>query len=135
MKKILTIVSVLALVASTGFAKPDTLSKEKLDMAVKSYKVALTSDNAGVRNSALYQIAILKTIYPELNTNELDRVLVHVTNKDSVNFIRVNANLTRLLLNDKELTNSVNVETIDPSEFFSGLYSKLANSYNSNIQE
>ncbi|HPG40134.1 MAG TPA: hypothetical protein PLP19_10220 [bacterium] len=135
MKKALTIIAVLALLTGAGFAKTNTLSKDKLALAVKSYKIALNSENAGVRNSALYQIAVLKASYPELNLNELDRVLLNVTNKDSVGFIRVNANLTRLLLNDKNLTNAVTVETVDPTEFFSGLYTKLADSYNTNVQE
>ena len=131
MKKIITLFAILALFAGISFAEGN-VSKEKIKLAEKGYNFALSSDNAGVRNSALYQIAVLKARVPEINANGYKKMLDKVINNESEKpYIRVNAKMTLVILNNElpaeKLDNAEKDQ--DPNVFFNNIYEQLTDLY------
>ena len=103
MKKYIILFALMAVIATTGLADTTKVSIEKFEIAVKAYKDALNSDNIGVRNSALYQIAKLKKLTPEYKLSKFDKSLLSMTKKDDEGYLRVNAKLVYLMLNSFSL--------------------------------
>ncbi len=116
----------LVLLTLVGLASAEVSSK-KLEQAEKAYKLALQSDNAGVRNSALKQIVVLTSQYPDFDAYEFTSLLKKMSNKDDKAYIRVNAKMTLDLLKDKDLIEHIDTEEIDPKVFFNDVYNKLNN--------
>ncbi len=126
MKKGMTILIVLLTLAGIASAE---VSSKKLEQAEKAYKLSLQSDNAGVRNSALKQIVVLTSQYPDFDAYEFTSLLKKMSNKDDKAYIRVNAKMTLDLLKDKDLIEHIDTEEIDPKVFFNDVYNKLNNFY------
>ncbi len=128
MKRYIVLFVLVALFAGNSLAA-ENVSKDRLELAEKAYKLALKSDNAGVRNSALHRIAVLKSRTPEFETNEYKSILKSMANKDDKAYIRVNAKITLDLLNNKNLIENVDTETVDPNEFFNSIHMKMVDLY------
>ena len=127
MKKLMNVSLIFVLLAGLVNAKP---SLDKIDTAISGYVQALKSDNAGLRHSALYQLALIKSEYPEINFDYVDRQLEKMSKKDKFNLIRLHANLTRAYLQDSDLQAKVKVEKSDnPVDFFKNLSQEIESSY------
>jgi hypothetical protein len=126
MKKTIIILAIVA-IAATSFAAAPQLDKSKLDKAIQAYTMALNSDNPGLRNSALYQLAVLKNKYPEANFISIERVIDRMAKQDKSLSVRLNANLISQYLTDEELATKVNPVIIDSNAFFSELYTQVTN--------
>jgi len=87
---------------------------------------ALKSDNPGIRNSALHQITVLKAKYPNFDLTKVEKQVKKLSQKDSELLIRVNANITYLYLTNRNLTDKINTDTIDPKIFFKELYAQVS---------
>jgi len=125
MKKTIIILAIVAL-AATCFAATPQLDKKSLDKAIQAYTMALNSDNPGLRNSALHQLAVLKNRYPEANFTTIERVIERLAKQDKNVSVRLNANLTYQYLLDEDLATKVKPVAIDPTAFFSELYTQIA---------
>lgn len=125
MKKTIIILAIVA-IAATSFAAAPQLDKSKLDKAIQAYTVALNSDNPGLRNSALHQLAVLKNKYPEANLTSIERVINRLAKQDKNLSVRLNANLISQYLLDEDLATKVNPVIIDSNAFFSELYTQVA---------
>lgn len=127
MKKLINMTLMVVLLAAAANAKPNL---DKVETAVKGYVVALNSDNAGLRHSALYNLAVIKAEYPEIDFSNLDRQLQKMSTKDEYPLIRLHADLTRTYLKDNSLQSKVQVEANgNPVDFFKNLYLEMESSY------
>ena len=124
MVKFLVVITVLVAV-SVSFAKAP-LTQPDLNLAKKSYLNALDSDNAGVRNSAMFQIIKLKATYPDENVKAYVNKVKKISENDPFYSMRSHAHLTMMFLENSELAKLVNPEDYpDPDSFFNSFYTKL----------
>ncbi|MBN2413720.1 hypothetical protein JXQ31_18720 [candidate division KSB1 bacterium] len=125
MKKIIIILVILTAGITTTYAKSDDYPKDKLQLAIKNYLHGLKSDNIGVRNSVLHQLAVVKARFPNADYSEVEKQIEKLSKKDSELLIRLNANLMCCCLKNLELLDKIDVKTVDPNEFFSELYTQI----------
>jgi hypothetical protein len=105
-------------------AKPDFAK------ILPAYAMALKSDNAGLRDSAAYQIAIIKSEYPDVDFTVIERVLNKVAKSDQSSLVRIHASLTLTYLQDAKLAQKVKPENPENSlEFYNKLHSELFSSF------
>ena len=128
MKKNIIIALALLLLSVTAFAG-ENVNAEKLSVAKDAYKASLKSDNAGVRNSALLQIVVVASNYPEFNARALESDLNRMSKRDDVPYIRVNAKIALDLLNNADWLKSLNTDENDPKVFFNNAYTTMNNMY------
>jgi len=107
------------------FAESNNYPADKLQLAIKNYLHGLKSDNIGVRNSILHQLAIIKVRFPNVDFTEVVKQVEKLSKKDSELIIRLNANLMCCCLKNLELLDKVNMQTVDPKEFFTELYTQI----------
>ncbi len=124
MKKLFIVLIVTLLATGLSFAK-DAPKSSQLDIAAKNLLMSLKSDNAGVRNSALYQIAKIRAQYPDYDLSKVEKEVEKVAQKDKSAIVRVNANLVDTVLNDKVAESQVNLAAAEPQEFFTDLYNSI----------
>jgi len=126
MKQLLILISIAVLLVATGISKE--VDKAKLDAALTSFKQAINSNNAGVRYSALYQIARLKSDHPDYNLNDFKDILLIRSQTDNNNLVRIHALLTYLYINSKDLPKKiVAANPEDPMPFYTSLHQELHN--------
>ena len=125
MKKVIIILIVLMAFFTTTYANSNNYPQEKLQLAIKNYLHGLKSDNLGVRNSVLHQLAVVKAKYPDLDYTQVYKHIEKLAKKDSELIIRLNANLMCCCLKNLELLDQVNIQCIDPKEFFTDLYAQI----------
>jgi hypothetical protein len=104
----------------------------KLDFAkiLPGYIMALKSDNAGLRDSAAYQIAIIKAAHPEVDFTIVEKVLNRVAKNDESSLVRIHADLTLSYLQDAKLAQKVKPANPEDSlEFYNKLHSELYSSF------
>ncbi len=124
MKKLFIVLILTLLATGLTFAK-ETPKDSHLEIAAKNLVMSLKSDNAGVRNSALYQIAKIRAQYPDFDLSKVEKEVEKVAKKDKSAIVRVNANLVDTVLNDKTAESMVNLAAAEPQEFFSDLYNSI----------
>jgi HEAT repeat protein len=122
--------SLLLVVVLAGFSlaadNTDTLSAAKLANAVDNYKLALKSNNPGVRSSALYMLALIKSRFPETNVSEVKAELGKISRKDEDALVRVHANLILSYLNSDSLLSKIKIENPEkPLAFYSQLIEEM----------
>lgn len=98
------------------------LDSATLAAAVKNYKFALKSENPGVRSSALYMLAQIKSRYPEANLGEFKSELGKLSRKDNDPLVRVHANLVLSYVSDDALAARIKPEG---SEMQPAFYARL----------
>jgi len=119
MKRHIFYLFILLVVTGASFTK-DTV----FENAISGYIQAIQSDNSGLRHSAIYQIARLKTHYPDKDYSRVEHLLNKVSTSDKVAIIRVHANLVCNYLKSSHIigTRSGNE---DPMFFFNTLHQEL----------
>lgn len=125
MKKIIIILVILMAFLTTTYAKSDNYPEEKVQLAIKNYLHGLKCDNLGVKNSVLHQLAIVKAKYPNLDYTEVYKQIEKIAQKDNELIIRLNANLMCCCLKNSDILEKVNIQCIDPKEFFTDLYTQI----------
>ncbi|GEM_PF-526704 len=128
MKKGMMTLVLAGLLAGFSFAADSTttLDPAKLAVAVDNYKMALRSDNSGVRSSALYMLALIKSRYPEVNISGFNSDLARISRKDADPLVRVYANLVLTYLNSDSLHTKVRiVDPYAPLAFYSELFTEI----------
>ncbi|HNW60171.1 MAG TPA: hypothetical protein PKI62_10885 [bacterium] len=128
MKKLMMIMLVVGLMAGFSYAadNSDTLSAARLAYAVENYKLALKSENPGVRSSALYMLALIKSRYPETQVAEVKGELGKLSRKDEDPLVRLHANLILSYFRSDSLMAKIKVEDPQaPVAFFSQLVAEM----------
>ncbi len=125
MKKIILILFILMAFITSTYAINDNYPKDKLQLAIKNYLHGLKSDNLGVRNSVLHQLAVIKARFPNADYTEVEKEIEKLSKKDNDLIIRLNANLICCCLKNKEILDKVDIKTVDPNEFFAELYTQI----------
>jgi len=124
---VLFVAVVMAASLSYGQKKPDCPDKARLCKALQGYRECLRSENVGVRTSALYQLAKLKSCYPALDLSEMIQDVNRLCQKDKEPLVRVQANLTYAYVTDDSLSAKVKTEVEgNPVEFFNRIQTELA---------
>jgi hypothetical protein len=129
MKRILAVA--MAVVIATGMAraqeKTNMPTRAKLAKLVQAYKMALNSENVGVRSSALFQLAKIKSRYPSCDLSELMSPVERLSKKDAEPILRVQANLTFVYLGDETLAQKIKTgEPDDPIVFYNTVQTELS---------
>jgi len=121
---------VMLLAGATLVHAADRLSNEemaKIAKAMPNYRMALKSENVGVRQSAVYHLAQLKSRYPGLDLSGFQGELKKLETRDSNAIVRIHAGLTRLYLTDERLAKQIKVEDPDSSvAFYNQVHEMLA---------
>ena len=129
MKKSIWAGLVLLLFVSISFAS-DYAAAEKAQAAIFAYSRSLQSPVAGIRLNAMYQVAKLKSQYPELDYQVILNKLGKISKSDALETLRLHAKLTSMYLNDEALWKTVRaVNDENPMEFFNELYRKINAAY------
>lgn len=129
MKRFMICLVAVMMAASLSFGqkKADCPDKARLCKALQGYKECLKSENLGVRTSALYQLAKLKSCYPALDLSEMMLAVDQVCKKDKEPIVRAQANLTYAYIVDDSLCAKVKTMATDtPVEFFNRVQTELA---------
>jgi len=128
MKKGMLTLALAGLLAGFSYGADNTasLSTTKLVKAVEDYTLALKSENPGVRSSALYMLALIKSQYPKLNVSEVKSKLSKLSRKDDDPVVRIHANLILSYLNSDSLMTKIKVEDPrTPAVFYSQLIAEM----------
>lgn len=131
MKKIILVVSAFALLAgSTVTVEARVTDDNRIEKAIKAYKLSLDSENAGVRRSALLGLAQVKSTAPSADVREVFGKLAKMSEKEDLDYIRVNAELIYIYLNNADLQEKVKLESFENADsFFKELYNAINNQY------
>ena len=119
--------------ASNGIDNTVQASDEdRLELAVNNYLEALTSENNGLVESAIFNSLMLKVQYPEANIDPIKSRLAKLAVQGSSHVIRYKAYLGLTFLNNRnefagaeELAALIEYE--DPNEFFVFLDNEIKN--------
>ena len=119
-------ISLMGLLMIACLAFGQTNDSKSLDTILKNYLNALKSDNAGLRNSALYQIVKIKAQYPEADLGVCEKCIAQMSSKDKNTHVRINAGLALLCLKDRQLPTKVQATTEEePTKFFARLHQEI----------
>ncbi len=100
--------------------------QKKFDKVLDNYIMALKSDNPGLRSSAAYQIANMKSRYPQADFSKVEGMLNRVAKRDKSGLLRVQAELTLIYVRDSELAHRVKAQyPASPWVFYNKLNSEL----------
>ena len=124
MKKTLTTLAAIAVMAPVMIIAGDR-TDQKIENAVENYKIALKSDNAGLRLSAMHQIAALKAEYPEINLERVGRDLRKISTRDDYPVLRFRAGLTYEFLKNDALYQNKEIVKRDADGFYALLHEKV----------
>lgn len=131
MKKMIYAVLFSVLTAGATLAQDNQIDWAK---AVEGYRMALKSDNAGLRYSAMHQLALLKSRHPEVNIEPVNNDLKKLIAREEYTSIRLRAELTRVYLNDKALADTVKAGDFEnPTTFYNTLLTEVENSDENSI--
>ncbi|MBN1998748.1 hypothetical protein JW935_14410 [candidate division KSB1 bacterium] len=120
MKHIAFIFIVVLAVASMAVA--ETPSQKKFDKAINNYIIALKSKNPGVQSSAAFQIAKMKSQFPQVDLSRVEKSLAQVAKRNENKVIRLQAELTLTYVKDADLVYRVRVnDTENPVYFYNDL--------------
>jgi len=130
MKRVyVTMMILLAAVLSNAqtSSHPEMKDHARAKRIIMGYVRALQSDNMGVRQSALYQLARIKSHFPEVDlTNTLDQI-AQLSKKDEEPVVRVQASLILVYLQDRELLQTIKPESpADPVNFYNQVHVAVA---------
>jgi HEAT repeat protein len=96
------------------------------DAAGRMYIMALKSDNVGLRNSAIFELAKIRSQCDYVDLTEYEKVLKKLSSVDNNHLIRMNAQLTLTYLQDKELSDKIKVQDDeDPFAFYTRLHETI----------
>lgn len=106
---------------------------DRLEQAVNNYLEALTSDNNGLVESAIFNSLMLKIKYPEANIRPIEDTLADLVVKGDSHVIRYKAYLGLTFLNNRDEFAGADelaalIEYEDPNEFFVFLDNEIKNS-------
>jgi hypothetical protein len=121
MKKSLIIFAVLLFGVTSTFAEIN--KDEPICKAMDGYKMALKSENPGLRLNALYQIAQIKSMYPEMNFAECSKHIKKLVEIEKNPRVKVQANLALAYLNENNLAKTIKMAYKEPPvDFFKRVY-------------
>ncbi len=119
-------ISMMGLLMITTLAFGQAKDSKSLDVILKNYLTALKSDNAGLRNSALYQLVQLKAKYPDADLSACEKCIAQMSSKDKNTRVRINAGLALLGLQDAQLPTKVKAnDEQEPTKFFARLHQEI----------
>jgi hypothetical protein len=129
MKKHTMIATVIAAVIlnAAGYAQT-TIQKDgcKSKIAKSNYLMGLRSDNAGLKESSLMQTAVIKTLYPDVNFEDVKNVADSLAVNGKTASIRYKAYLaSNVLENPAWFAKRGYQASDDPDKFFSTVASQL----------
>ncbi len=128
MKKGMITVVLVGLLAGFSLAADTAaaLDAAKLARTVENYKLALKSENPGVRSSAIYMLALIKSRYPEAQVAGIKGELGKLSRKDEDPLVRVEANLILSYLSSDSLM--IRIKAADPTtplDFYAQLIAEM----------
>jgi hypothetical protein len=116
----------LALLSLLASAFSQEFDKKAFDKALTNYQSAMQSESPGIRSSAIYQIAQMKSQRPGEDFSSVAPALVKVAKNDPNPLIRVHAELTISYLFDDDLTKKIKAdEGLDMNDFYNKLYNEM----------
>jgi len=117
MKKFFVVFAVLLIVTTSLFA-----GEVNIDKALKAYKIALEDGNIGLRSSALFRIAQVKSEYPETDFSAIENTLKKISRSDKSVMVKVQADLVlKYIQNDALSVNAIEAQE-NSVLFFNQLY-------------
>ena len=128
MKRILS--SAIVLCLAVGMAHAASNAPVLSVTAGKMYTTALKSENDGLRNSAIFELAKIRSKYHYIDLTGYEKALKKMSSSDSKEFIRLNAQLTLTYLQDKTLSERVKVQDgEDPLAFYTRLHEAICQEF------
>lgn len=125
-KIIYTLVLTLTLTIVNLVAQP--IDKEKTDLMAKNCYVALTHENAGVVESAIFLSMQFKNRFPSLDDNEFIEVLNDIAKNSNSPVVSYKAQLARTYFKNIDLFTNIEVKSIKSENL---VYEQIANKINS----
>ena len=125
MKTKLLLIAMALAITGSAFANTQPIPRHIMDKAVQNYKVCLESRNEGVRTSALYQLAKIKSAYPQLDLTALEKNVSNLAKNDKSPLVRVNASITKAILTNELPTGQIETSNNDPDEYFGDYYKNI----------
>ena len=122
------LISLIVLFASTINAQNSP--KEKIDNFKKNCKAALTHNNSGVVESAIYVSIQFKNLFPEENDKEFVNVLNELANNSDNARISYKAQLAKLYFNNRDWFKEIEIKSINSED---EVYEEIAEKVNSII--
>jgi len=124
-----TLMILLAAVLSNAqtTSHPEMMDRAKAKRIILGYVRALQSDNMGVRQSALYQLARIKSRFPEVDLSNTVDQIAQLSKKDEEPVVRVQASLILVYLQDRELLQTIKPDSpADPVNFYNQVHVAVA---------
>ena len=128
MKRIVSTVLVLCLAAAAAHSASN--APVLTETACKMYKIALQSDNIGLRSSAIFELAKIRSNHSHADLCEYERVLKKMSTNDSIHMVRMNAQLTLIYLQENTLSDRIKVgSNEEPSAFYARLHKAICDDF------
>ena len=131
MKKLTGIIFLLIFIVASSHAKMN--QEQKVESAKQNYIATLKSDYSELRNSAIYGIAQLKSVYPTTDFKDVRTALFKVAEKDKTPRNRLRALLTLVYIDDKNLHQQVKATHNGEARNYDEFYKELYDSMHSNL--
>lgn len=125
-KIIYTLVLTLTLTIVNLVAQP--IEEEKTDLMAKNCYVALTHENAGVVESAIFLSMQFKNRFPSLDDNEFIEILGDIAKNSNSPVVSYKAQLARTYFKNIDLFTNIEVTSIKSENL---VYEQIANKINS----
>lgn len=124
MKKFAIILMIGFVTLGSSYAKSG--DNDKICKAIKGYKMALKSENPGLRLNALYQIAQVKSMYPNMDLSECTKEIKTLLEDEKNLRVNIQGNLTLIYLKNDGLVKKVKMEYKEPPvNFFKRVYEEI----------
>lgn len=112
--------------ADSYFSDIVSIQTANLGRAERNYAACLGSDNEGVVESALSQVAMMKLMYPVKEFRKLEVAVAEVASENASSEIRYKAFLVGVLLsNPKQFASEARTNYYGPDELFGALASRI----------
>jgi hypothetical protein len=136
MKRIIITIAILALAGGNAFSADKMTLKQKVKMAINGYEIAIKSDNPGLNQSGVFQIAHLYSKYPNADLGKAKSILKKAASNNDSELVRLHARMTLAFIENNELQSVKVTNPEDPMVFYSSLYTRMGeNFYGINGQE
>ena len=111
------------------FSSHNSYNEAKVPQAIKAFTQCLASENAGVQESAMAHLAMLKLVRPEIDNEIVVKQLEQLSMTAPLESTRYKAYIaSQLFRTPASFASARNVEYEDGDEFFGALATQLRNS-------
>jgi hypothetical protein len=129
MKRIIFAIAILALASGNAFSADKMTLKQKIEMAINGYEKAIQSDNPGLNQSGVFQIAHLYSKYPDADLGKAKSILKKAVRKNDNEWVRLHARMTLEYIANSELQSVKVTDPEDPMVFYSSLYTRMGENF------